>query len=131
MEVKEEGAPQPMGSGSANWESFPSGLRIMVVDDDPLCLKVVEQMLKRCDYRGESCGVCAGARLTGARRDGELRNCLHVHRTYCAAPLLQCARARRPRPRSSCCATRITSSTSCSPTSTCLVRRLERCEIPV
>jgi hypothetical protein len=31
---------------------FPRGLRVLVVDDDSLCLKVVEQMLKRCDYAG-------------------------------------------------------------------------------
>ena len=49
--VKDEPA-QPMASGSGNCERFPSGLRIMAVDDDPLCLKVVEQMLKRCDYKG-------------------------------------------------------------------------------
>lgn len=32
------------------WEDFPAGLRVLVVDDDPLCLKVVEQMLRRCNY---------------------------------------------------------------------------------
>lgn len=30
--------------------NFPKGLRVMVVDDDNLCLKVVEQMLKKCEY---------------------------------------------------------------------------------
>ena len=39
-----------------NWEDFPNGLRVMVVDDDPLCLKVVEQMLRRCSYSGEATG---------------------------------------------------------------------------
>lgn len=32
---------------------FPSGLRVLVVDDDPLCLKVVGHMLRRCNYEGE------------------------------------------------------------------------------
>ena len=37
-----------------NWDDkFPAGLRVLVVDDDPLCLKVVEHMLKRCKYAGE------------------------------------------------------------------------------
>ena len=29
------------------------GLKVLVVDDDPLCLKVVEQMLRRCKYEGK------------------------------------------------------------------------------
>lgn len=32
---------------------FPAGLRVLVVDDDPLCLRIVEKMLKRCQYVGE------------------------------------------------------------------------------
>ena len=32
--------------------NFPAGLRVIVVDDDPLCLRVVERMLQRCSYRG-------------------------------------------------------------------------------
>lgn len=41
------------GSASDGWDEFLSGLKVMVVDDDPLCLKVVEQMLKRCSYSGQ------------------------------------------------------------------------------
>ena len=33
-------------------KTFPAGLRVLVVDDDLLCLKVVEKMLKTCKYRG-------------------------------------------------------------------------------
>jgi CheY-like chemotaxis protein len=29
-----------------------SGLRVLVCDDDPLCLKIVEHMLRRCNYEG-------------------------------------------------------------------------------
>ena len=36
-----------------HWQNFPAGLRLLVVDDDPLCLKVVEQMLRKCSYEGE------------------------------------------------------------------------------
>jgi two-component response regulator (ARR-B family) len=32
--------------------AFPAGLRVLVVDDDLLCLKVVEKMLKTCGYTG-------------------------------------------------------------------------------
>ena len=34
-------------------KTFPAGLRVLVVDDDLLCLKVVEKMLKTCKYKGE------------------------------------------------------------------------------
>lgn len=40
------------GSGGDGWGDFLSGLKVMVVDDDPLCLKVVEHMLRRCSYTG-------------------------------------------------------------------------------
>eukprot|EP00803_Ostreobium_quekettii_P008117 evm.model.scf_3052.1 EVM.evm.TU.scf_3052.1 scf_3052:844-2765(-) len=35
---------------SGKWENFPAGLRVLVVDDDSLCLKVIEQMLRSCKY---------------------------------------------------------------------------------
>ena len=41
------------GSASDGWDEFLSGLKVMVVDDDPLCLKVVEHMLRRCSYSGQ------------------------------------------------------------------------------
>ncbi len=52
-EVKAE----PENHATGQWSNFPAGLRLLVVDDDPLCLKVVEQMLRRCNYIGE-CGRC-------------------------------------------------------------------------
>lgn len=45
-----------------NWHSFPAGLRVLVVDDDPLCLRVVEAMLKRCSYEGKLAAWVGGAR---------------------------------------------------------------------
>lgn len=36
-----------------DWEGLPSGLKVLAVDDDPLCLKVVERMLRRCNYEGD------------------------------------------------------------------------------
>ena len=33
--------------------NFPEGLRVVVVDDDPLCLRVVEKMLIRCSFKGK------------------------------------------------------------------------------
>lgn len=37
----------------ASWECFtPAGLRVLVVDDDKLCLKVISKMLQQCNYEG-------------------------------------------------------------------------------
>eukprot|EP01018_Ginkgo_biloba_P012551 Gb_15501 [translate_table: standard] len=37
-------------------ENFsPKGLKILVVDDDPLCLMVLERMLRQCDYNVTTC----------------------------------------------------------------------------
>ncbi|KAJ8540381.1 hypothetical protein K7X08_030300 [Anisodus acutangulus] len=47
-------------SSSVSWQSsindrvsdmqFPAGLRVLVVDDDPTCLMILEQMLRKCHY---------------------------------------------------------------------------------
>lgn len=33
-------------------DEFPAGLRVLVVDDDPICLLIMEKMLKSCQYEG-------------------------------------------------------------------------------
>jgi two-component response regulator ARR-B family len=33
-------------------EVFPMGLRVLVVDDDPTWLKILEKMLRKCSYEG-------------------------------------------------------------------------------
>jgi CheY-like chemotaxis protein len=50
--IKQEDAGEHKSS-VANLSNFPAGLRVLVVDDDPLCLKIIAQMLKRCDYEGQ------------------------------------------------------------------------------
>ena len=37
---------------SARAEAFPAGLRVLVVDDDPTWLKILEKMLRKCSYEG-------------------------------------------------------------------------------
>lgn len=46
-------------SSSGAWKSadvvsdqFPAGLRVLVVDDDPTCLMILEKMLRTCLYEG-------------------------------------------------------------------------------
>ncbi|KAJ0714895.1 putative response regulator and transcription factor RR-B-type family [Helianthus annuus] len=52
------------GSSCSSWkpvagagvpEKFPAGLRVLVVDDDPTCLVILEKMLKKCNYEVRIC----------------------------------------------------------------------------
>ncbi|XP_057478311.1 two-component response regulator ORR21-like [Actinidia eriantha] len=36
-------------------DQFPAGLRVLVVDDDVTCLRILEQMLRRCTYHVTTC----------------------------------------------------------------------------
>ncbi|XP_021658255.2 two-component response regulator ARR18 isoform X2 [Hevea brasiliensis] len=38
-------------SGLVNEDKFPIGMRILAVDDDPICLKVLENLLRKCQYQ--------------------------------------------------------------------------------
>lgn len=42
------------GGGKTDHQ-FPAGLRVLVVDDDPTCLKILDKMLKRCLYQVTTC----------------------------------------------------------------------------
>ena len=33
-------------------ENFPAGMRVLAVDDDPTCLKLLETLLRKCNYNG-------------------------------------------------------------------------------
>jgi two-component response regulator (ARR-B family) len=40
-------------------DQFPVGMRVLAVDDDPVCLKVLETLLRRCQYHGKDlCSSC-------------------------------------------------------------------------
>ncbi|KAL8128644.1 hypothetical protein V2J09_017799 [Rumex salicifolius] len=41
--------------GDAAAIQFPAGLRVLVVDDDPTCLKILERMLRTCQYEVTKC----------------------------------------------------------------------------
>ncbi|KAL4560267.1 hypothetical protein LXL04_032417 [Taraxacum kok-saghyz] len=36
-------------------DQFPAGLRVLVVDDDPTCLMILEKMLRNCNYEVTKC----------------------------------------------------------------------------
>ena len=42
----------PASSSVAVSDQFPAGLRVLVVDDDPTCLRILEKMLRICLYEG-------------------------------------------------------------------------------
>lgn len=48
-------------AGSTSSDSFPAGLRVLVVDDDPICLLILDRMLRRCQYQVTTCGRAAEA----------------------------------------------------------------------
>jgi hypothetical protein len=52
-------------SRADSWEMFPAGLKVLVVDDDPLCLKVVEHMLRRCNYQGGAPSLAPWGQVVG------------------------------------------------------------------
>ncbi|MCO5556332.1 hypothetical protein L7F22_009880 [Adiantum nelumboides] len=37
-------------------DTFPAGLRVLVVDDDPICLLILDRMLRHCQYQVTTCG---------------------------------------------------------------------------
>ncbi|PQM38794.1 two-component response regulator ARR11 [Prunus yedoensis var. nudiflora] len=52
-------------------DSFPAGLRVLVVDDDPTWLKILEKMLKKCSYEVTTCGLAREAlNLLREKKDG-------------------------------------------------------------
>lgn len=41
-----------VGEEVAAGDRFPVGMRILAVDDDQTCLKVLESLLRKCQYHG-------------------------------------------------------------------------------
>ncbi|GLT74629.1 hypothetical protein SLA2020_464170 [Shorea laevis] len=49
------------GFSSPRADAFPAGLRVLVVDDDPTWLKILEKMLKKCSYEVTTCCLARDA----------------------------------------------------------------------
>ncbi|KAJ4974236.1 hypothetical protein NE237_007410 [Protea cynaroides] len=59
------------GFASPRADAFPAGLRVLVVDDDPTWLKILEKMLKKCSYDVTTCGLARDAlKMLRERKDG-------------------------------------------------------------
>ncbi|KAJ4826057.1 hypothetical protein Tsubulata_048120 [Turnera subulata] len=44
------GVEDQRSGGSGNEDRFPVGMRVLAVDDDPICLKLLEGLLRKCQY---------------------------------------------------------------------------------
>lgn len=42
----------PVLKDAAPRDQFPVGMRVLAVDDDPTCLRLLESLLRRCQYHG-------------------------------------------------------------------------------
>lgn len=54
-DLKSNDRVKVMNDEEAN-DDFPIGMRVLVVDDDPICLLLLENLLRRCQYNVTSCG---------------------------------------------------------------------------
>lgn len=61
MTVEEVKLQAKVNGGHGAKDQFPAGLRVLAVDDDPTCLKVLENLLRRCQYRVTTTGQAATA----------------------------------------------------------------------
>lgn len=57
LETSSERSPEAFGEKASEKmtlvEGFsPAGLKVLVVDDDPVCLMILETMLRQCNYTG-------------------------------------------------------------------------------
>jgi hypothetical protein len=48
-------AAKANGGGHGAKDQFPVGMRVLAVDDDPTCLKLLEKLLQHCQYHGMPC----------------------------------------------------------------------------
>ncbi|CAN4124064.1 unnamed protein product [Withania somnifera] len=66
-----ENSKTSAGFCSPRNDTFPAGLRVLVVDDDPTWLKILEKMLKKCSYQVTTCALAREALyLLRERKDG-------------------------------------------------------------
>ncbi|KAJ4848239.1 hypothetical protein Tsubulata_042285 [Turnera subulata] len=55
MSTVSSGGGWKQAGGDVVSDQFPAGLRVLVVDDDPTCLMILEKMLKTCLYEVTKC----------------------------------------------------------------------------
>jgi hypothetical protein len=45
-------------------DQFPVGMRVLAVDDDQTCLKILESLLRHCQYHGSSLSLSLSLSLS-------------------------------------------------------------------
>ncbi|KAJ0035795.1 hypothetical protein Pint_24412 [Pistacia integerrima] len=55
MNLSNDKGSMSTASSSVVSDQFPAGLRVLVVDDDPTCLRILEKMLRTCLYEVTKC----------------------------------------------------------------------------
>ncbi|KAI5071050.1 hypothetical protein GOP47_0014033 [Adiantum capillus-veneris] len=70
--VAAHASKQRMGpQDNGNWSEFPAGLRVLVVDDDRICLLILDRLLRECLYRVTTCERAVDAlKILRDNRDG-------------------------------------------------------------
>lgn len=53
MTVEEIRGNMSGGERGNNYDNFPIGMRVLAVDDDPICLKLLDGLLRKCQYQGK------------------------------------------------------------------------------
>lgn len=53
MNLSNDKGSMSTASSSFVSDHFPAGLKVLVVDDDPTCLRILEKMLRICLYEGK------------------------------------------------------------------------------
>ncbi|KAH7855276.1 hypothetical protein Vadar_023141 [Vaccinium darrowii] len=48
------------GSNVSKNDRFPVGMRVLAVDDDQVCLKLLDDLLRKCQYHGPRWGIVDG-----------------------------------------------------------------------
>eukprot|EP00252_Welwitschia_mirabilis_P011135 TRINITY_DN25033_c0_g1_i1.p1 TRINITY_DN25033_c0_g1~~TRINITY_DN25033_c0_g1_i1.p1 ORF type:complete len:775 (-),score=137.61 TRINITY_DN25033_c0_g1_i1:681-3005(-) len=56
VEMKSRNSVKMVSSDEEPNDNFPVGMRVLVVDDDPICLLLLEGLLRRCQYKVTTCG---------------------------------------------------------------------------
>lgn len=51
--IADHASKQNMGPENGSDNEFPAGLRVLVVDDDRICLLILDRMLRQCLYKGK------------------------------------------------------------------------------
>lgn len=69
--IADHASKQNMGPENGSDNEFPAGLRVLVVDDDRICLLILDRMLRQCLYKVKTCERAVDAlKILRENKDG-------------------------------------------------------------